>query len=348
MKKFYSFLFVSCMLLFVANTASAQLLSHLQLNETSGFTASDLTSNNNFGDANCDTCWVEDGYLGGAMKFFGTENIFLDGATMGLTADAGSVAMWIFVDNTPSGIYTVFSGGDNGTGGGFGPENEMHFHIEGGPNAAWNGGELSWFTVADPGTFLHSDPTKGNAPGDPPLDPIVMGDSIWHHVVATWGNGTVSMYIDGAVVPGWDTTVYNSTGYALDTVRIGSMLSGGRAMVGRIDEVRIYAHPVDEFEVAEIYEWTNIKNQATKEVKMSVYPNPVSDNATIRFSLEGRKNISVNVISVTGGLVANVFNGASSIGLNEINLNTSNYAPGVYFVELNADNKVTHSKFVIR
>jgi hypothetical protein len=162
---------------------------------------------------------------------------------MGLRSDIGSVAFWMYAD-VPSGINTLFSAGDNETGGGFGDENEMHVHLES-SNDFWSGGELSFFVIANPNTFLHSDPTKGAA-GTAPVDPVLMGDLQWHHVAATWGDGSVKMYIDGILIV---EDEYTSSDYELSTMFMGQMLGGNRLYTGTLDDVQVYDHALTEADV---------------------------------------------------------------------------------------------------
>lgn len=84
------------------------------------------------------------------------------------------------------------------------------------------------------------------------------------------------------------------------------------------------------------------------ETNLSIFPNPATSIANIRFSIETGRDVSVNLISVTGGFVGNIYQGASQSGQNSINLNTDNYLPGLYFIELKMDNKLAYKKFVLK
>jgi len=86
---------------------------------------------------------------------------------------------------------------------------------------------------------------------------------------------------------------------------------------------------------------------AENNADLNVFPNPASDNATIRFNIEGGQGITVNLISVMGGLVGTIHEGISTSGENSIQLNTGNYAPGLYFIELNVNNEVAYKKIVL-
>jgi len=325
-----------------------ELLARYAMDETSGTNVPDVSGNGNDATLNeCNDCWVE-GTLEGALQFSGTTAVTLPAADMGLTSNEGSVAFWMKVAEPPTSIYTMFWAGDNETGGGFGAENEMHIHLEKEEPGIWNGGECSFFVIADPNTFIHSDPEKGGNPGVPPVNPILLGDNEWHHIAATWGGGFVALYIDGAVM--WDTTAYNPTGYALDHIYLGQMANASRTYVGMMDDVRIYEGILSSFDVEDLYNknHTRVDQLPADEAGLSVFPNPAGENASIRFSSEGAKNVSVNLYSVSGALIGNLHSGTSAAGENVIRLNTMDYSPGLYFVELQIGNKISYEKLVLK
>jgi len=321
-----------------------------KFDETSGSTAADATASGfdaivTDGTTECDTCWGE-GTIDGAVHLWGTQHVALPADVMGMTSVIGSIALWVKADN-PTSIYTLWSGGDNETGGGFGPENEMHVHLEQAATDIWVGGELSFFAIANPNTFLFSDPEKGNVAGNPPVNPIIVADNEWHHVAATWGKGLVKLYIDGE--PIWDTTVYGPTGYDLSVMKVGSMLGNGRATIGFIDDFRIYDDVIDDDKVSDLYnKITYVDHLLADEIDMSIYPNPATSEATLSFSIEAGRDVSVNLYGVTGGLVGNVYEGISVAGKNVVHLNMDNFSPGIYFVELQLNNEVTYTKLVVQ
>jgi len=85
----------------------------------------------------------------------------------------------------------------------------------------------------------------------------------------------------------------------------------------------------------------------TQEFGLSVYPNPVSNNASISFSAEGGRNVSIDLYSLTGAHVGNVYTGRTVAGENVVNLNTEHYGSGLYLIELQIENKVSHAKFIL-
>jgi hypothetical protein len=91
-----------------------------------------------------------------------------------------------------------------------------------------------------------------------------------------------------------------------------------------------------------------IDQLSADKINLSILPNPAIDNVTLSFSNEGGKSISVSLISVTGGLIGNIYEGVSVAGNNVININTDDSTPGLYFVKLQIDKSVTYSKLIIK
>ncbi|MBP8304138.1 MAG: discoidin domain-containing protein, partial [Phycisphaerae bacterium] len=137
----------------------------------------------------------------------------------------------------PSGrIYTIFWAGDNTTGGGFGPENEMTVHLELAAANIWVGGEIDLYAG---GTFVHSDPGKGTQ-GNPPVAPV-LPDNTWHHVAATWSSedNAAQLYYDGELL---NQSTYSVGDFELSNIFLGQMANGTRQYAGLLDDVQLYDH----------------------------------------------------------------------------------------------------------
>ena len=226
-----------------AGNATAQILVHYKLDETSGNIAVDSSGKGNDGIIGAEPNWVE-GWIDGALQFSPVDAncITLPARTMGLRSDTGTVAFWVNMTEVAGGINTIWWGGDNTTGGGFGPENEMHIHVETTVANIWIGGEFGFYLRGDPNNVhLHSDPNKGDPAGNVPNTPILLDDGLWHHITGTWGNedGNAKLYYDGKLlheIP-YDWT---NISYPLTNIFIGQMANGGRVFNGLLDEVQIY------------------------------------------------------------------------------------------------------------
>lgn len=164
-------IFLFCLLLLGwAETASAQLLAYYTFDEASDQAIDSSGKGNHgvFGPANAafpggEPNWVP-GFLGQGLAFDDNLAIELPAATMGLRSNTGAVAFWFLMKSPPQGINTLWWGGDNNTGGGFGPENETHIHVEALVPNIWEGGELAFHGQNTPANFhLFSDPIRATS-----------------------------------------------------------------------------------------------------------------------------------------------------------------------------------------
>lgn len=77
-------------------------------------------------------------------------------------------------------------------------------------------------------------------------------------------------------------------------------------------------------------------------------PNPSNGSTTIRYNLaNGATNVTLEVYDVTGTLISSVDQGTQGAGQHSVDLNTTNYAAGVYFYTLNVDGVKVTKKMVI-
>jgi hypothetical protein len=357
MRKF-DFLRTTMMLAFMFASilvySQPELLVHYKFDETSGTDVLDESGNAFDGTTDCETCWIEEGEIGGAIEFSGVERLDMPAMDIGLTTDEGSVAFWVKLpEESAANINCIWWSGNTG-GDMFGAQNEMHIHTEGTGENVWVGGEVSFFlrdSVADHNYFLHSDPEKGGPAGNPPVNPITITDNEWHHIAGTWQPGKMALYIDGVAI--WDTTNYQGAVWDCNIMTIGvANERESRRLVGAIDDFRLYAEALEIEDVEDLFNKVeppeSVEQLLADEIDLAIFPNPATANASVRFSVEAGRNVSINLFSVTGGLIGNVYEGISTAEKNIINLNTANYTPGVYFVELNIDNRVAYTKLVIQ
>ncbi|MBK5286703.1 MAG: T9SS type A sorting domain-containing protein, partial [Bacteroidia bacterium] len=78
------------------------------------------------------------------------------------------------------------------------------------------------------------------------------------------------------------------------------------------------------------------------------YPNPTNGITTIEFAASSNNHATLDVYSVTGSFVANVFNGNVTEGAEyKANFDASSVTPGIYFMRLSIGNETTIGKLVI-
>lgn len=321
----------------------AELKVHYLFDETDGTVAADA-SGNGFDGTVTNATWTE-GTLGGALQLPGdASNVTLPAEAIGMNSDFGSVSFWINCD-VPSSIYTIFWAGDNTTGGGFGAENEMHIHLESAGDS-WSGGELSFFIIANPNTFLFTDPAKGTDPAAAPVSPTLVGDLQWHHVAATWGNGTVvQLFLDGQKV---SETAYTSTSYDLSNIYIGQMANASRLYAGKIDDFRLFTGILNLVEISNLYmKITNVDKFTSNNNNLSCYPNPAIGNLNVDFMSNAGNLAEISLVNLVGQQV--VTNSVhTTTGANNTTLSLDGVAPGMYFIQLELDNEVTIGKILVK
>ncbi len=84
------------------------------------------------------------------------------------------------------------------------------------------------------------------------------------------------------------------------------------------------------------------------EINLSVFPNPTAEEATLKFSVDAGKTVSVDLINVVGGLVGNIHKGVSAGGEKVIPINTTDYASGIYLVKVQIDGQAAYSRLILR
>ncbi len=76
-------------------------------------------------------------------------------------------------------------------------------------------------------------------------------------------------------------------------------------------------------------------------------PNPANGSTIIRYNIANSADVALEVYDVTGKLVETVDQGQQSAGQHQFDLNTTTYAPGVYFYTLNVDGVKVTRRMVI-
>ncbi len=83
---------------------------------------------------------------------------------------------------------------------------------------------------------------------------------------------------------------------------------------------------------------TGIKQLTSEQIEVAVYPNPARSNATIELNLTKEETITINVLSVMGQVVYSETLNNVPAGVQTINLNSENWADGIYNVNITTNN----------
>lgn len=132
-------------------------------------------------------------------------------------------------------------------------------------------------------------------------------------------------------------------------VASGNTAESGQVTYERMDNTLIritnmYAIPVIRMNFDET---VSIKENELNELGLTQYPNPFSNETTVQFTLKDASEVSYTVVDVTGKVVATANEGQLMAGVNEITIDGSSFANGVYYLNLTAGNSnVTHKMVV--
>jgi hypothetical protein len=89
------------------------------------------------------------------------------------------------------------------------------------------------------------------------------------------------------------------------------------------------------------------ENSTDDNVNVSMYPNPVSSQATLSFDVKESCNVSYQVFDLTGRMVMNQNMGRMSEGVQQISINAENLSSGSYILRLNQGAKNNSVKFMV-
>ena len=80
---------------------------------------------------------------------------------------------------------------------------------------------------------------------------------------------------------------------------------------------------------------------------LTIYPNPVSNVAYVSFDLEGSETINLNVFNSLGEVVYTINNENFTGGNHTLEINTSQFLNGIYYVKLNYGGKNYQEKIIV-
>lgn len=86
-------------------------------------------------------------------------------------------------------------------------------------------------------------------------------------------------------------------------------------------------------------------NELLEDIELSVYPNPTSDSAMLRFSSEDSGEGTFQLIDIQGRVVEDKILMINE-GVNQISLDLSRYEQGVYLVKITQDDEITVKQLV--
>lgn len=84
------------------------------------------------------------------------------------------------------------------------------------------------------------------------------------------------------------------------------------------------------------------------KLSASSYPNPVTTEGTIAYTLTNTEQVSVKIYDMAGRMVLNLFEGTQEAGNQEVKFDATTLESGIYFYQLNAGTISVNNKIVIK
>jgi hypothetical protein len=119
-------------------------------------------------------------------------------------------------------------------------------------------------------------------------------------------------------------------------------------------EISIWDVPLTEEQVAKLGNATTIPT-GIENIQFNYYddlsqnfPNPFSGSTTFKYRIQETGNVTFHVRDITGREVKVINEGLKGAGNYILNLNSENLVNGIYFVQMNAGNRTSTRKIIVR
>ena len=83
------------------------------------------------------------------------------------------------------------------------------------------------------------------------------------------------------------------------------------------------------------------------EIQFEIYPNPASDNISVKINTSQKENLSVEIYDLAGKQILNKQFGVTSVGMNEVNVSLSDLKKGTYLIRVLAGNQTGTQKLIV-
>ncbi len=187
-----------------------------------------------------------------------------------------------------------------------------------------------------------------------------LDNDVWRHITVTYnpndGNklSDIKIYIDGVYYANQsdsedsynsESTVIN-TDNTLENIRIGAAsYSSNYYWRGQLDDVRLYSKELSASEITKIMAGGTLKvtGLVIEKNELKVYPNKVKNILNITSKTSFSKNLKLNIYNINGQDFLVKY---SKVNDNDIKLDMSKLANGVYFVNVADQKKISTFKII--
>ncbi len=105
---------------------------------------------------------------------------------------------------------------------------------------------------------------------------------------------------------------------------------------------------MDDINIDVVYETDLSVNDIASNFRYSIAPNPAEQNALLRYYLSAAAEVNFTLLDMTGRQVLQLFEGRSSTGENNIQINRNGLASGVYLLRMQIGDHAVTERFVLR
>lgn len=134
----------------------------------------------------------------------------------------------------------------------------------------------------------------------------------------------------------WKTANVNLGTYSTKTnvlIKIVNVTDGGNNLY--IDNINLGTIP------------TGIEDQDAADHSVLIFPNPANTSFTIEYQLSKWENISYEILDITGRKITSSAIEKQSAGLHQVNIQTTGFTNGMYYVKMKIDNEPLTKKLLI-
>jgi len=167
-------------------------------------------------------------------------------------------------------------------------------------------------------------------------------DGKWHKVYIP-----LSDFIDGG---SWDNAWYPPVG-AFDWKAVDrfDIVAEQESMIGKsfwFDNIQVVNR--DTARIFDTSTFTSVNAITSNDPVFTIYPNPFSTSATIKYSLSRNENIEINLYNLSGQKIKNLLNSNQPVGDYTLDLNRDSYIPpGMYICRFSISKTISALKITV-
>lgn len=232
---------------------------------------------------------------------------------------------------------------------GFTQSNQGNDDIDSDVTNGFGYGTTELFEMLPGEEVQHQD--AGLAQGSLPLNFIALGaDWKVDHVVVNWATGS-ELNVEKFIVQ----RAFNGT---KDFENVGELKSTGETKSNyRFDDIDyfkdgIYYYRVVAVDFDGLTSKSNVDavfvNSKSEGDMVEIYPNPVVDEASVKFSLSNKSEVTADIFDINGKLaLAGVINESLDMGIYELKIDVANLKAATYYLRVKSGDNITFKKMIV-